>query len=69
MSIQSGFVVWFAYPARRYQMRHQSAQTVISDRPHFDQSNCLEKSIGEPPLISLVELAVVPHKVEVDRDA
>jgi hypothetical protein len=39
------------------------------DRPHFDQLNCLEKSIGEPPSISLVELGVGPHKVEGDRDA
>jgi hypothetical protein len=39
------------------------------NRPHFDQANCLEKSIGEPPSFSLVELGVAPHKVETDRDA
>ena len=67
--IQSGFVVWFAYPVRRCRVRHQLAGTVISDRAHFDQANCLEKSIGEPPSFSLVELGVAPHKVETDRDA
>jgi len=54
---------------RRYQVRHQSARTVISDRAYFDQSSRLEKSIGEPPSISMVELGVAPHKVETQLDA
>jgi hypothetical protein len=37
--------------------------------PHFDQSNCLEKSTGEPPSISMVELGFAPHKVEADLGA
>jgi hypothetical protein len=54
---------------RLNQVRCQSARTLISDRQHFDQWNCLEKSIGDPPSISMVELSAVPHKVEADLDA
>jgi hypothetical protein len=58
-----------AYPVRRYQGQDQSARTAISDREHFNQSICLQKSAGEPPSVSMVELGVVPHKVETQLDA
>lgn len=49
--------------------RSPLSDPAISDSAHFNQSNCLEKSIGELPSISTVERGVALHKIEFQFDA
>ena len=60
----------FRFKTHGHQRRVEAfLQLSSGPTPHFDQSNCLEKSIGEPPSISMVELGFAHYKVEADLDA
>ena len=52
---------------RSYTTKNPGTNQLELSFPHFDSVDCLEKSVGKPPLISVVELGLVPHKVKADR--